>query len=897
MRKNTVVAALLLSILLAAIPKIASAQAAPQGPWVDEVVFFEEFDNAKAVDMLKANQMQTYYFPLRDPDLYSAIKADPNLWYAISRGNYNELSFNPAGPVFAGTGKLNPFAIPKIREAMNFIVDRDYIANEISAGLAIPRYTVLTPAFPDYATLIDTMRKIELEYSYDFEKAKAMITAEMEKLGAVMTGGKWNYGGEPVTLKMLIRTEDERREIGDYVSDQLESIGFTTDRMYKTSQEAGPIWMAGNPANGEWHTYTGGWVTTVISRDQAGNFDFFYTPRGRSDTLWQAYKPDPEFDYISDRLARNDFESIAERIELMTRALELSMKDSVRIWLQNRIAPWVARNDVQLTYDLAGGFYGCFMWPQTIRFKDQVGGQVKIGSGSDILTQPWNPPSGTNWIYDQMIIRATFDQSLMPDPFTGLFWPNLLKDAEVEVEKGLPVGKTLDWLSLKFVDKESITVPDDAWAGWNATTKQIIKSGAGKTSKVKVTLNFDENLFDRKYHDGTSVELADILFGFIFTFDQGDPASPIYDSAVVPALTAFKKDFKGFRITSADPLQIEFYTDVINLDAEVLVATAADTFDFEMSQGGAPWHLMAIGWLAEKDNLLAFSSKKSDTQDVPWTNYIAGESLPILQTKIEEANTAGFIPYAEVLGNNPWHNVTAEEARQKYTALQTWKNAHNHFWVGNGVFYLDSVDTLAPSVTLKAFRDHLDKADKWAGFTEPKLPEVVVSGPSTVIQTLASEFNVNITYKGQAYPTADLSFVKYLIVGPAGAVQSVGSATPVTDGKWKITLSSADTSVLPSGSNKVEVVATSRLASIPSDASASFITVAFGDYLGGELDKLKADTEAEIQGLSTDLEAQVNELQASLSTLNNYMIVAIVIAVIGVVMAIVFALVPRLRKK
>jgi len=611
MKKITLGMAIVLTILLATIPIPTLAQVAPQGPWVDEVVFFTVPDEATGVDMLKATppEMHAYFFPLSDADLLDTVKASPDLWHTVSYGSYNELTFNPVGPVFPATGKLNPFAIPKIREAMNFIVDRDHIADEISAGLAIPRYLALTPSFPDYAKLIDTARALELEYSYNFDKAKTVITAEMEKLGAVLTAGKWNYNGEPVTIKFIIRTEDERREIGDYVSTQLENIGFTIDRMYKTSSEASPLWIGGDPANGEWHIYTGGWVTTAISRDQGSNFDFFYTPRGIGVPLWQAYEPDPEFDYIAERLGRNDFDTIEERRQLMARALELSMKDSVRVWLQNRVSPWVARNEVELTADLAGGFYGSWMWPRTIRFKDTVGGTVKIAS-SDLLVDPWNPVDGSNWIYDQMIIRATYDPALLPDPFTGLYQPNRIKKAEVEVKSGLPVGSTLDWLTLRFSDE--IDVPTDAWYGWNATTKQIIKTPGGTTSKSKVTVYYEDDLFNIQYHDGTNMSVADFIFNFIMTFDRADPDSDIYDESYVPAFEAFQKDFKGFKIVSADPLVVEYYSDVIYLDAEWIVVDAADAFDPEMSFGPAPWHMIAIGWLAEKDRLLAFSSDKAD---------------------------------------------------------------------------------------------------------------------------------------------------------------------------------------------------------------------------------------------------------------------------------------------
>ncbi|MEM2533677.1 MAG: ABC transporter substrate-binding protein, partial [Candidatus Nezhaarchaeales archaeon] len=532
------------SLLLSYAPKVLS-QAPPKGPWVDEVDFFVEVEEAKAVDMLKKNEMQAYFRDVRDPELFKAVKASPDLWYAMSYGLYFELTFNPVGPVFPATGKLNPFAVPRIREAINYLVDRKYIVDEIMAGMAVPRYTVLTPAFPDYARYADAVRRIEASYAYSLDKAKAIITEEMIKLGAELKDGKWHYKGEPVTLTFLIRVEDQRRQIGDYVASQLEKVGFTVDRQYKTSREAAPLWIRGNPADGKWHIYTGGWITTLVSRDEADNFGYFYTPRPALGPLWSAYRPSPEFDYVAGRLWARDFSSIEERGELVKKALELSMKDSVRVWLVTQLAPWPARKEVSLTYDLAAGFSGARLWPYTIRYADRVGGVVKVAS-TDLLVDPVNPVAGSDWIYDAMYYRAASDPALIPDPFTGLYRPQRVKKAEVYALKGLPIGVTLDWVSLKFVDK--IEVPTDAWYDWDAKKQEIVYAPPGTTAKTKTVVYYADELFDMKFHDGSKFSLADVVFNYILTFDRAKPESPVYDESYVPAFEAFKQYFKGFKI-------------------------------------------------------------------------------------------------------------------------------------------------------------------------------------------------------------------------------------------------------------------------------------------------------------------------------------------------------------
>ena len=389
---------------------------------------------------------------------------------------------------------------------MNYLVDRDFISQEIYGGLASPRYMAITNAFPDYARLVDIVRKLELKYAHNPERAAEIITEEMEALGAEMVDGLWLYEDEPVEVIFLIRTEDERKEIGDYVSTMLEDLGFTVIRDYKTAAEASPIWIGGDPNDGQFHIYTGGWITTAISRDQAGNFDFFYTSRGLSFPLWQAYSPAEEFDAVSERLALRDFTTMDERKELFGDVLELSMQDSVRVWLVNQLGFTAYRSDVAVTTDLAGGLNGARLWPYTLRRVGEEGGSLNVAMPS-ILTEPWNPVAGTNWIYDTMLIRATNDVGLMPDPFTGLQWPQRVERAEVTIVEGLPVGVTHDWVDLTFEDH--IHVPEDAWIDWDAVEQRFIPVSElhpdGLTANLRSVVYYPADLYDLTWHDGSNL--------------------------------------------------------------------------------------------------------------------------------------------------------------------------------------------------------------------------------------------------------------------------------------------------------------------------------------------------------------------------------------------------------
>ncbi|MEM1582198.1 MAG: ABC transporter substrate-binding protein [Candidatus Bathyarchaeia archaeon] len=883
-KTNLLIASLLISlfssVLLANVPALF-AQEVPKGPWVDEVDFFVEADEAKVVDMLLKNEMQVYFRDITDPELFKTVKASPDLWYVTSFGLYFELTFNPVGPEFPATGKLNPFSVPRIREAMNYLVDRKYIVDEIMAGMAVPRYTTLTPAFPDYAKYADVIRAIEKEYSYSLDKAREIITEEMIKLGAELVEGKWYYKNEPVTLIFLIRVEDQRRGIGDYVASQLEKLGFTVDRQYKTSREASPIWLRGNPADGKWHLYTAGWITTLVSRDESDNFGFFYTSRGQPVPLWQAYKPAPEFDYIAGRLWNRDYATIQERDELMKKALELSMKDSVRVWLVSQTAPWPARKDVSLTYDLAAGFSGARLWPYTLRYVNRVGGTVKIAS-SDIFVDPVNPVAGSNWIYDAMYYRATSDPATMPDPFTGLYWPQRAKKAEVYALNGLPIGVTLDWVTLKFVD--SITVPSDAWYDWDPVKQEIIYAPSGTTAKTKTVVYYDENLFNMKFHDGSKFSLADMVFSYILTFDRAKPESPLYDESYVPSFEAFREYFRGFKIISENPLVIEYYSDALYLDAEYIASSAAGAFYTDYAYGPGPWHTIAIGCLAESENKLAFSVDKADALKIEWMNYLAGPSLQILSDSLTKAINEKFIPYKKVLSKY----VSETEALQRYNNLKAWYESKGHFLVGNGPFYVERVDPTAKILVLKAFRDHIDPADKWLKFSKPMIPEVKITSVPTITPGLSVEIPVSVTFEGQPYKVTDIGYLKYIITSPTASL--VGVAEPVRDGEWKIKLKPEETSLLTAGTMNIEVIAVSKLVGMPASTTATATVMSETEFLMGELAKTKADYEAKISELRTTVNTLSSKIDALSGTINTSMMVAgvaVVIAIVAIVLAII----------
>jgi len=713
------------------------APARTTGPFLDEVVINAEPSAEAAIQELKNDALDVYAYALADASLYVEVLADPSLRALDSLRQVSqtttlvrqlgpELTFNPVGPVFASTGKLNPFAVPEFREAMHWLVDRDHVVGDIMGGLGVPMYSCLTPHFAESRDRYsDLMAAMEAQYAHHPARAGLTISVEMQKLGAVFEGGRWTYGGQPVELIFLLRSEEtakEQRSLGEYLAMLLEDLGFEVTRKYGTHGELLPLWCWNDPSDGLFHVYAGAWFTSLISRDEGWRFGAYYTNLGAGlGRLWETYANDPLFYEAAEKLWHSDYTNTEQRRDLFQVCLSHSMKENQRMFLVTATSFTPMRANVRVAHDFLGGVSGSWMWASTAHFADEAGepvvGETLRMAMPDLLTGPWNPVGGSSWIWDAFAIRATGDTGTQPDTRTALRWPARIEKAEVFVQSGLPVGVTnTEWCTLSFVSE--IHAPLDAWADWNAVQQRFItvaeRSPGGATALTKSVSYYPKDIFDMPLHDGSTLSLGDFILYTILMFDRGKPDSAIYDEGAAYAYDSFMSTFRGVKFITDNPdygLIVEYYSDQWNLDAELTVTTM---FPF-YSHGPGLWHTIALGIRAEEDQALAFSHAKSDALGAEWMSFIDGLSLPILENYLEDAKAANYIPYEPTMGLY----VTVAEAADRWSNLETWYSDRGHFWVGSGPFYLESTDAIEKKIHLKRFEDYPDPSDKWLFLLQP----------------------------------------------------------------------------------------------------------------------------------------------------------------------------------
>ena len=540
---------------------------------------------------------------------------------------------------------------------------------------------------------------------------------------------------EEIEVVCLVRTEDERKELGEYVAAQLEDLGFDVTIQYGLSSELAPVWT-GDPALGLWNTYTGGWVTTVVPRDEGDNYGFFFTDLGAPymGPLWTAYGHDQDWFDEAEALWNYDFSTMGERETLFEAVTWGSMEDAVRCFLIDRTSFSAFRAGLNLAADASGGIYGSWMWALTLHWQDEFGdpdptndATVRIAM-TDALTNPWNPVAGTNWVYDMFPIRATGDQGHGVDTRDGLRWPQMIVEADVWAATGLPIGLQYpdppeNWINFSF-ETVDILADADAWVGWNVTTqmpitvaeKMVADPEWSNEAQVKSRAYYPIGTFDVDIHDGSDLSLADFLYFYIIDHERGLEDGLIYDPAFASAYSAFLSTFKGVKYITDDSgydLIVEYWTTNWNMDAEYCVNHQFPTY----SQGAGMWHTLALAILGEDAGECAFGQDKA-VSPIVWTNYI-GAGKEILATHLAAVIAATeFVPYeafieAEYTARTELGTTFATEITARMANLDAWYIAHDHFWVATGPMYMDSVDFTPKSLVLKKFPTYHSLADKW----------------------------------------------------------------------------------------------------------------------------------------------------------------------------------------
>jgi peptide/nickel transport system substrate-binding protein len=768
-----------------------------KGPFIDQVNFIHYLDENLALQELKSGKIDSYFFNL-PPAAVSDVEGNPNINLYKSPGGSLNLFLNPAPPKSPiSSGEFNPFSIRQVRFAMNYLIDRDFIVNEILKGYGVSKTDPYGVYSPEYLNIIDTVQSFGFRHSS--ELAEKMISEALMHAGAIKKdgNGKWIYNGKPITIKILIRSDIANwKSIGEMVASNLEGIGFNVVRDYGDRTKAVSIVYGSDPQDLKWNIYTEGRSATAFIKYDPDTVASEYAPwdsnmpGARNPVFWN-YK-NATLDNITQKLSLGNYTSEKERNDLLRSAVKNGIQESVRVFIASEIYPYVAAKNVKgLINDFGAGITSRLSLLNG-RFEDNNSNRTNMNVGmKQINVGAWNNIAGLTDIYATEIVNNIKDPATWSNPYTGETIPVRTPWTDIQTKGSL--GR--------------IAVSPDAiiWDPVNQHWKKVSqnKSNNNATTAIsKVTYDMRYS----KWHNGIMMDKNDILYLAYFQHEWGTDtgrSDKTVDSEYTSQAAQFVKSDKGTRFLSDNKQEV--YVDYWHFDNKEIAG-------FAVWWPSEPWEITAAQERLVTAGKFAFSKTDSTSKGVDWISLISPDHIKAIKNELQNMKAEAFIPIA--LRNT----VSADEANKRYDASINWITQHNNAVIGNGPFYLDNYNPAGGVITIKAFRDNSYpfNVGYWSSkYEHPKLatienvkdiPRIVRIGQPS---TMAIQVNVDGKPSNNATVHYYLSTGDGKVVASGIAKSSSNRSSNNTVGKFTIGLGIDDTQKLRAGPNILKLFATS----------------------------------------------------------------------------------------
>src|SRR6188472_887920 len=757
----------------------AQTQIEKKGPFVDQVNFIHYLDENLALQDLKAGKIDKYFanIPL---EVVSDAKSDPNLIVYQTTGEFSDLLLNPA-PAKASTNDLNPFSIRQVRFAMNYLIDRDFVINEILKGYGSPRIDPFGIYSPEYLNIINVVQSFGFRHSPEI--AQKMISDALSHAGATRdSNGKWIYNGKPVTVKVLIRSDvPYRKSIGEAIASNLESIGFNIIRDYGDLNKANAIVYGSDPQDFKWNIYPEGFASSAFAKYSPATPAQMYAPwysrmPGNQNPAFWNYK-NSTLDKITQKIVFGNFSSESERNKLLRESIKDGIQESVRVFVATNIDPYVSTKNVKGLINDFGAGITSRLSPINSRL---VNNSTALNIGmKEIYVGAWNNIAGFSDRYGVIEASDITDPAVFVDPYNGEVIP--VRTPWTDIETNGPHGR--------------VAVAPDSMI-WDPINQHWKKVGGNSTAISKVTYD----LIYSRWHNGVMMDKNDLLYSSYFGHQWGTntgPSDKTKDSEYTSQASQAIKYDKGIRFLS--DRKVESYIDFWHFDKKE-IAGAGTVWAAE------PWEITAASERLVEDGKFAFSKTDSTSKGVDWLSLIVPPHANAIKDELQKMKAEGYVPPALR------ESVSVDQARKRYDASINWITQHNNAIIGNGPFYLDNYNSAGGVITIKAFRDNSYPfgVGYWNKYEHPKLASIENVNDLPRFVRIGKPTNMMIKVNVDGKPSNN-STINYYLSNSDGNVVIAGLAKPVTNavGSFSINLDGKDTAKLSPGPNTLKIFANS----------------------------------------------------------------------------------------
>jgi peptide/nickel transport system substrate-binding protein len=746
--------------------------------------------------------------------------------YNVSGSSYLGLFLNPfpnqapylsdAATDASGRAQFNPLAIQKVRFALNGLINRQKVVDEILGGAGIPQFTPVVPGLPNSSRFDGVAAKLGITATGNEARALGDITAALTEAsllpdlkGRLVQGNPWwTFDGQPVTVRFVIRADDPnaRLPLGRYIADQIEKAGIKVERMEVDRTKASATVNRTDPRTNQWNLYTEGLGSNETKAYWEMTMAYMYAPwasimPGGNNPAWWNYT-NADLDRLTTAAVKGTVKDSTEYWANLLAATSQGMKESVRILVAAKTSSFAAAKDrftTRMAYGLGDGidkwsFYTADVKPEASG--PDAGKKVLRMTGfsakGSLFMNAWDPvgPQGFGDTYSGMVIKEVSDLELEPHPATGI-----------------PMAVRATWSGLKT---GSLPVPATAVL-WNPTTQKWEPLAASTTAQATYAFRFGA------WHHGRPVDLNDYRYALSF------PAEAVgldtaYASVVKPRLA----QAKGFTF-NADSTITVWSDAAFPVDQAQLASLMAPTLQVGAVNSGAvvPWEILeALKALVAGPNSSGTAWSFGSAANTTEVDLLNPKLVADLKAKLGEFVSAQHVP-ASLVGT-----LDPAQAVKYYQLTLAWLDAHHHAYISNGAFLLDQYDPSANTGVLAAFRD---KAYPFGPSTWTKALQLDFSQVAEVKlapwqkgKDLKASVKVNrLSYpQNQSVPAVGAQVLVTLVTGNA---ETKVAAKAVQPGVYEATLPAALVDGLKTGPYSVVAESTLGKDDAPGVKSTTFL--------------------------------------------------------------------------
>jgi len=771
---------LLLVMVLAflAIYLISNNSFAEKSTFFDSVKFIQYLDENTALEEVRNGNLDIYYDKISSDRLENQKSREGLKVFDSTGGSYSIL-VNPAE-----SDEFNPFSLKDVRFALNYLIDRKLIVNELMGGYGAPIISYYSPADPEYITVLKQLETFNFRYNPIL--ADEIISNALKEKGAMKLNGQWEINHKPIEITIFIRTDDPvRKSIGEILSSELKKLGFIVKKDFGDLNKAFVVVYGSDPKEMKWSLYTEGWRRSAFVKYDSVGLAQMYSPwfsnmPGFNNPSFWNYKNE-YLDNVTQKIYKGNFESEEQRANLIKDAISEGIDQSVRIFLASKIDQYVTNEKIEgIVNDLGAGVPSRFT-PINSRSdsKELVIGVKQIYQGA------WNPVMGLSDTYSRQIWDIISDPITFKHPFTGKTFPIR---ADWKVETAGPNGK--------------MNLPDDAkiWDPVEHKWKEV-PYGTQATSKVRFNFKFSD------WHNGQKMDMNDILYSLYFTMEWGvqtDENDKTYDVEFTPIASQTIQSLIGIKVI--DENTIDVYVNYWHFDD-------GEIADWASVWSTIPWEISAAMEQEVLDGKASFSRSGAANKNVSWISLIIPNDAQMIKDYLDNFSEKKYMPRSLESSENSFSYFD-----NRYNASSKWITAHNHAVISNGPFYLSSYSPESRTITVNAFDDktYPFKLGYWAEFEKTIFPKITKVEVPNIIEK-GNELEINVE-------TANADSILYFVTNNNGN-STVSELISIDKNFTKIKIPGETIEKFGTGARDVKIFAISNSVLKPDYYSTSFLVV------------------------------------------------------------------------